>query len=55
MKKDSATWEVSALEEQHFRTLPSNIKDQDIIEGDFVPLISKEKTQIPIVVEEKQS
>ena len=54
-KKDPAAWEVSALEEQHFRTLLNSIKDPDIREDDLVPLISKEETQGPIEVEEKQS
>ena len=34
-----------ALEEQHFRTFPSDIKDEDIRECNFVPLSFKEEIQ----------
>ena len=44
-----------ALEEQHFRTLPSDIKDEDIRECNFVPLSFKEEIQEPTLVEEKKN
>ena len=34
-----------ALEEQHFRTFPSDIQDEDIRECKFVPLSFKEEIQ----------
>ena len=44
-----------ALEEQHFWTLPSDIKDEDIRECNFMPLIFKEEIQEPTLVEEKKN
>ena len=44
-----------ALEEQHFKTLPSDIKDEDIRECNFVPLSFKEEIQEPTLVEEKKN
>ena len=44
-----------ALEEQHFRTLPSDIKDENIRECNFVPLSFKEEIQEPTLVEEKKN
>ena len=43
-----------ALEEQNFRTLPSDIKDEDIRESNFVPLSFKKEIQEPTLVEEKK-
>ena len=43
------------LEEQHFRTLPSDVKDEDIRECNFVPLSFKEEIQEPTLVEEKKN
>ena len=44
-----------ALEEKHFRTLPSDIKDENIRECNFVPLSFKEEIQEPTLVEEKKN
>ena len=44
-----------ALEEQHFRTLPSDMKDEDIRECNFVPLGFKEEIQQPTLVKEKKN
>ena len=44
-----------ALEEQHSRTLPRDIKDEDIREYNFVPLSFKEEIQEPTMVEEKKN
>ena len=44
-----------ALEEQHSRTLPSDIKDEDKRECNFVPMSFKEEIQEPTLVEEKKS
>ena len=44
-----------ALEEQHFRILPSNIKDEDLRECNSAPLIFKEEIQEPTLVEEKKN
>ena len=44
-----------SLEEQHFRTLPSDIKDEDIRECNFVPLSFKEEIQELTLVEEKKN
>ena len=44
-----------ALEEQHFRTLPSDIKDEDIRQCNFVPLSFKEEIQELTLVEEKNN
>ena len=41
-----------ALEEQHSRSLPSDIKDEDKRECNFVPLSFKEEIQKPTLVEE---
>ena len=43
-----------ALEEQYSRPLPSDIKDEDKRECDFVPLSFKEEIQEPTLVEEKR-
>ena len=43
-----------ALEGQHLRPLPSNIKDEDKREHNFVPLSFKEEIQEPTLVEEIQ-
>ena len=43
------------LEEQHFRTLPSDVKDEDIRECNFVPLSFKEEIQEPTLIEEKKN
>ena len=42
-----------ALEEQHFRTLTSDIKDEDKRECNFVPLSFKEEIQKLTLIEEK--
>ena len=44
-----------ALEEQHFRTLPSDMKDEDIRECKFVPLSFKEEIQEPALIKEKKN
>ena len=44
-----------ALEEQHFRTILSDIKDEDIRECNFVPLSFKEEIQEPTLFDEKKS
>ena len=46
---------VHALEEQYSRTLPNNIKDEDIRECNFVPLSFEEEIQDPTLVEEKKN
>ena len=43
------------LEEEYFRTLPSDIKDEDIRECNFVPLSFKEEIQELTMVEEKKN
>ena len=44
-----------ALEKQHFRTLLSDIKDEDIRECNFVPLSFKKEIQELTLVEEKKN
>ena len=44
-----------ALEEQYSRTLPSDIKDVEKRECNFVPLSIKEEIQEPTLVEEKKN
>ena len=44
-----------ALEEQYSRPLPSDIKDKDKRECNFVPLSFKEEIQKPTLVEEKNN
>ena len=44
-----------ALEEQYSRTLPSDIKDEDIRECNFVPLSFEKEIQEPTLFEEKKN
>ena len=44
-----------ALEEQHFRTLPRDIKDEDMRECNFVPSRVEEEIQDPTLVEDKKT
>ena len=44
-----------ALEEQYSRPLPSDIKDEDKREYNFVPLSFEEEIQEPTLVEEKKN
>ena len=44
-----------ALEEKYSRTLPSDIKDEDKRESNFVPMSFKEEIQEPTLVEEKKN
>ena len=47
--------QAHTLEEQYSRTLPSDLKDEEKIECNFVPLRVEEEIQEPTLVEEKKN